>query len=102
MFLSEKKKAKAVHMKWKGLMFPLAMLRTAHSMPSDGLPYRRGGFPGGTSGKLPAIAGGIDDVPSAPGAGKLPSLEMATHSSVLAWRIPWAKEPTGLLSMGPK
>ena len=26
--------------------------------------------------------------------------EMATHSSVLAWRIPWTGEPGGLLSMG--
>ena len=26
--------------------------------------------------------------------------EMATHSSVLAWRIPWTEEPGGLLSMG--
>ena len=26
--------------------------------------------------------------------------EMATHSSVLAWRIPGAEEPGGLLSMG--
>ena len=26
--------------------------------------------------------------------------EMATHSSILAWRIPWAEEPDGLLSMG--
>ena len=25
---------------------------------------------------------------------------MATHSSVLAWRIPWAEEPGGLQSMG--
>ena len=24
----------------------------------------------------------------------------ATHSSVLAWRIPWTEEPGGLLSMG--
>ena len=22
--------------------------------------------------------------------------EMATHSSILAWRIPWTEEPTGL------
>ena len=22
--------------------------------------------------------------------------EMATHSSILAWRIPWTKEPSGL------
>ena len=26
--------------------------------------------------------------------------EMATHSSILAWRIPWIEEPGGLLSMG--
>ena len=25
---------------------------------------------------------------------------MATHSSILAWRIPWAEEPRGLQSMG--
>ena len=27
---------------------------------------------------------------------------MATHSSILAWRIPWTEEPGGLLSMGYK
>ena len=26
--------------------------------------------------------------------------EMATHSSILAWRIPWAEEPGGLQSTG--
>ena len=26
--------------------------------------------------------------------------EMATHSCILAWRIPWTKEPGGLQSMG--
>ena len=26
--------------------------------------------------------------------------EMATHSSTLAWRIPWMEEPDGLQSMG--
>ena len=26
----------------------------------------------------------------------------ATHSSILAWRIPWAKEPGGLESKGLK
>ena len=25
--------------------------------------------------------------------------EMATHSSILAWRIPWAEEPGGVQSM---
>ena len=26
--------------------------------------------------------------------------EMATHSSILAWKIPWREEPGGLQSMG--
>ena len=26
--------------------------------------------------------------------------EMATHSSILAWRIPWVEEPGGLQSTG--
>ena len=26
--------------------------------------------------------------------------EMATHSSILAWKIRWTEEPDGLLSMG--
>ena len=25
---------------------------------------------------------------------------IATHSSILAWRIPWTQEPAGLQSMG--
>ena len=29
-----------------------------------------------------------------------PEKEMATHSSTLAWEIPWTKEPGGLQSMG--
>ena len=28
--------------------------------------------------------------------------EMAYHSSILAWRIPWTEEPDGLQSMGSK
>ena len=27
-------------------------------------------------------------------------MEMATHSSILAWRIPWTEEPGGLQSLG--
>ena len=26
--------------------------------------------------------------------------EMATHSSTIAWKIPWTEEPGGLQSMG--
>ena len=28
--------------------------------------------------------------------------EMAIHSSILAWKIPWTEEPGGLQSMGSK
>ena len=31
-----------------------------------------------------------------------PEKGMATHSSILAWRIPWTEEPGGLWSTGPK
>ena len=27
---------------------------------------------------------------------------MATHSSILAWRIPWTEEPGGIQSVGGK
>ena len=29
-----------------------------------------------------------------------PEKVMATHSSLLAWEMPWTEEPSGLLSMG--
>ena len=59
-------------------------------------------FPGGSSGKEPAYQHrrykrwvfdllSWDD-PLEKG--------MATHSSILAWRIPWTEEPGGLQSMG--
>ena len=28
--------------------------------------------------------------------------EMATHPSILAWRIPWTEEPGGLVSIGSR
>ena len=28
--------------------------------------------------------------------------EMATHSSILAWKIPWTEEPGGLQAMGSR
>ena len=34
------------------------------------------------------------------GQGDLLEQEMATHSSILAWKIPWTEEPGGLQSMG--
>ena len=33
-------------------------------------------------------------------SGRSSEKEMATHSSILAWEIPWTEEPDGLQSMG--
>ena len=33
---------------------------------------------------------------SIPGSGRSPEEEMATHSNILAWKIPWTEEPGGL------
>ena len=49
---------------------------------------------------LPASAGDIRDVGLIPGSGDLLERELATHSSILAWRIPWKEEPGGLQSIG--
>ena len=46
---------------------------------------------------LPANAG---DLCSIPGLGSPPEKGMATHSSILAWKIPWTEEPGRLQSMG--
>ena len=70
-----------------------------------------GAFPGGTSGKKknknkqtkkknpPSNAG--DRCRFDTWVGKIPLEKgMVTHSSILAWRIPWTEEPDGLQSMG--
>ena len=57
-------------------------------------------FPGGLEGKASACNAG--DLGSIPGSGRSPEKEMATHSSTLAWKIPWMKEPGRLQSTGSK
>ena len=50
---------------------------------------------------LSAKAGGIRDSGLIPESERSSlETEMATHSSIPAWRIPWAEEPGGLQSMG--
>ena len=51
---------------------------------------------------MPANAGDIRDVVLTPGSGRSLEEGVATHSSTLAWRIPWTEEPGGLPSMGPQ
>ena len=49
---------------------------------------------------MPANSQGIRDVVQSLGQEDPLEKEMATHSSTLAWRIPWTEEPGGLQSMG--
>ena len=49
---------------------------------------------------LPANAGDARDADLIPGSGRFPKNRMATHPSILAWRIPWTEELCGLQSMG--
>ena len=48
---------------------------------------------------LSANAGDIRNASSVPGLGRSLEKGMATHSSILAWRIPRTEEPGGLQSM---
>ena len=52
------------------------------------------GFPGNSNGKVSACNEG--DPGSIPRLGKSLEKEMATHSSILSWKIPWMEEPGGL------
>ena len=63
--------------------------------------YSYGGFPGGASGKESACQCRWHKRPLVPSLDQenLLEKEMATHSSVLVWRIPGTAEPCGLLSM---
>ena len=49
---------------------------------------------------LPANAGDLRDTGLILGSGNPLEKEMAAHSSILVWRIPWTEEPGGLWSMG--
>ena len=55
------------------------------------------GFPHSSVGKESACNAG--DLGSIPGSGKSLEKEVATHSSILAWIIPWTEEPGRLQSM---
>ena len=58
----------------------------------------RAGFPGGSAVKnLPAM---LETRAQSLGGEDPLEKEMATHSSILAWKIPWTEEPDGLQSRG--
>ena len=49
---------------------------------------------------LPANSGDRRDAGSIPGSRRSLKEGMTSHSSVLAWRIPWTEEPCGLQPIG--
>ena len=49
---------------------------------------------------LPANAGDSRDMGLIPGSGRSPEEGMATHSSILAWKILWTEETGGVQSSG--
>ena len=53
-------------------------------------------FPGGSDCNKSSYSAG--DPGSIPGLGRSLEEEMATHSSILVWRIPWTEKPGGLYS----
>jgi len=71
-----------VHLLKRGIKFPSLYL----------------GFPGGSDGKESSCNAG--DPGSIPGWGRSLEKGMATHSSILAWRIAWTEELGRLQSMG--
>ena len=56
------------------------------------------GLSGGSDSKESAC--NVGDPGLIPGLQRSPGEGNATHSSILAWRIPWTEEPGGLQSMG--
>ena len=75
--------------------------RAGCSFPAVGAPVGLlKGFPGSSAVKYPRAMQETRVL----SLGREDPLEegMATHSSILAWRIPWTEEPGGLQPMGPK
>ena len=60
--------------------------------------YFKLGFPGGSDIKESSCS--AKHLGSTSGSGRSPGEGKATHSSILAWRIPWTEESGGLQSFG--
>ena len=77
----------------------MARARITHfSNPPFNTSFR--GFPGGS--EVKASARNAGDLGSIPGREDPLEKEMATHSSILAWRIPWTEELVGYSPWGQK
>ena len=87
----------ATYQKLLPLYFPRSLKEESRSLPC--LPADIGNAEGEPV--VPERQIRISEKPGAPEGEFSPFLmeEMATHSSILAWRIPWTEEPGGLQSM---
>ena len=72
-------------------------LGRVHSQPQEAI-LLPPGFPRGSDGKESTCSEG--DLSSVSALGRSPENRMATHSSILSWRIPWTEEPGRLQSVG--
>ena len=79
----------------------LCYIATSYQLSISHMVVYTWGFPGGASGREPACqCKDIRDLGLIPASGYTLEEGMATHSSILDWRIPWTEEPDGLLSTG--
>ena len=84
---------------WLGICLPTQGTWVRSLVWEDSTRWR--GFPDGLVVKnLPANAGDARDLGRSLGQEDPLEEEMATGSSILAWRIPWTEEPGGLQSTG--
>ena len=81
----------------------MGLQRVRHNLVAEQqeeTPATMRGFPGGSVVKNPPANTG--DMGSIPVSGRYLEKEMATHSNILAWEIPWTEEPGGLQPMVTK
>ena len=79
------------------LLFPCYLRLWAPDIPLSNISILLS-FPGRSGSKESACIAG--DSSLIPGSGRFPGKRMTTHSSILAWRIPWTEESGWLQSMG--
>ena len=86
---------------WKCSIFLSTLERNTLLISLGGHNNKSRGFPGGAVVKNPPVnAGDEENTGSIPGSGRTLEEEMVTHSSILAWEIPWREEPGMLQPMG--
>ena len=73
--------------------FQIILFLHQHLKNSNILRVSLVGLPGGSDGK--EVTCNVGDLGSIPELGRPLEEGMATHSSILAWRIPWTEEPGG-------